>query len=116
MINMYSPRTFLSLLTVTSAASGQLHDLAVKAGLEFFGTALGEGHTSDSAYISLGTDSSEFGQLTPENGQKWDSTEPSRGQFSYTSGDIVPGIASANGQILRCHTLTWHSQLPNWGM
>ncbi|KAK7218287.1 hypothetical protein V2G26_006290 [Clonostachys chloroleuca] len=114
MINMYSPRTFLSLLTVTSAASGQLHDLAVKAGLEFFGTALGEGHTSDSAYISLGTDSSEFGQLTPENGQKWDSTEPSRGQFSYTSGDIVPGIASANGQILRCHTLTWHSQLPNW--
>ncbi|CAH0015208.1 unnamed protein product [Clonostachys rhizophaga] len=111
---MYSPRTFLSLLTVASAASGQLHDLAVKAGLEFFGTALGESHTNDSAYISLGTDSSEFGQLTPENGQKWDSTEPSRGQFSYTSGDIVPGIAAANSQILRCHTLTWHSQLPNW--
>ncbi|VUC27632.1 unnamed protein product [Clonostachys rosea] len=111
---MYSPRTFLSLLTVASAASGQLHGLAVKAGLEFFGTALGESHTSDSAYISLGTDSSEFGQLTPENGQKWDSTESSRGQFSYTSGDIVPGIAAANGQILRCHTLTWHSQLPSW--
>lgn len=108
-------RPFLFGLAAPAAVSAQLHDLAVSAGLEYFGTALGEGNTGDTAYMDIASDTSEFGQLTPENGQKWESTEPSRGQFSYDSGDIVTGIAAANGQVARCHTLTWYSQLPSWG-
>lgn len=103
------------LLASASAVTAQLNDLALSAGLEFFGTALGEGNTGDTQYMSIAGDTSEFGQLTPENGQKWESTEPTRGQFDYSSGDIVPDIAEANGQITRCHTLTWYSQLPGWG-
>ena len=103
------------LLASATAVTAQLNDLALSAGLEFFGTAVGEGNIGDEQYMSIATDTSEFGQLTPENGQKWESTEPTRGEFDYSSGDVVPDIAEANGQITRCHTLTWYSQLPGWG-
>jgi endo-1,4-beta-xylanase len=110
-----------SLLAVLASAGpalveAQLHSLAKAAGLEYFGTAVGEGQTGDSQYMSIASDTEEFGQLVPENGQKWDSVEPNRGQFNYNNGDIVPNVAARNDQILRCHTLTWHSQLPGWGM
>ncbi|KAK3934523.1 glycoside hydrolase superfamily [Diplogelasinospora grovesii] len=56
--------------------------------------------------MAIVNNKNEMGQVVPENGQKWDSTEPSRGSFSYSQGDIVP--------LLRCHTLIWYSQLPSW--
>ena len=98
------------------AVTAQLHNLAVNAGLKYFGIAVGEGQVnSDSTYRALVNNKNEFGQLVPENGQKWDSLEPSRGNFNYNNGDIVPNVAKANGQLLRCHALVWHSQLPGWG-
>lgn len=105
----------LSLLASTSSVSAQLHSLAVKAGLDYFGTAVDNGYTSDEPYMAIVNDVEEFGQLVPENGQKWDATESSQGTFSYTKGDVIPDLAEKNGQILRCHALTWHSQLPSWG-
>lgn len=106
----------LAALLAPAAVSAQLHDLAVAAGLKYFGTEVGESASnSDSAYMAIVDDTSEFGQVVPENGQKWDSTEPSQGGFSYSQGDIVANIAKRNGQYLRCHTLVWHSQLPSWG-
>ena len=110
--NMYKT-AILSLLTTTTSA--QLHSLAVNAGLLYFGTAVDNGYTSDAAYVAIVNDADEFGQLVPENGQKWDSTEPSQGTFSYSKGDVVPSLAAKNGQVLRCHALTWYSQLPTWG-
>lgn len=102
-------------LAAPAVVSAQLHDLAQAAGLDFFGAAIGEGNTYDSEYMAIASDTSEIGQLTPENGQKWDATEPNRGQFNFQQGDIVADIAAQNGQLLRCHTLTWYSQLPGWG-
>ncbi|KAJ4286360.1 Glycoside hydrolase, 10 [Collariella sp. IMI 366227] len=105
----------LAALLAPAAVSAQLNDLAVRAGLKYFGTALREGAIgSDSTYASILGDKSEFGQLVPENGQKWESTEPSQGQFKYTSGDITANTAKTNGQGLRCHAMVWHSQLPSW--
>lgn len=105
----------LLALCGSSLAAAQLHDLAVAAGLEYFGIAYGEHISGDDAYVALATNASEVGALTPENGQKWAYTEPTRGEFAYDGAEVVPAIAEANGQILRCHALTWHSQLPNWG-
>ena len=106
----------LAALIAPAVVSAQLNNLAVAAGLEYFGTAVGEGQvSSDSTYMSYVNNKNEFNQVVPENGQKWESLQPSRGNFNYNNGDIVTNVAERNGQILRCHTLVWHSQLPSWG-
>ncbi|KAM0438742.1 hypothetical protein ACHAPT_001500 [Fusarium lateritium] len=107
-------KTALLGLLASSPVSAQLNSLAQAAGLQYFGTTVDNGYLSDEAYKALADDAEEFGQLVPENGQKWDSTEPTRDQFSYEKADVVPDLAKKNGQILRCHALTWHSQLPSW--
>jgi len=112
---MQTKALLAALLATPAAVNAQLHNLAVAAGLEYFGTCLGESaYNSDSTYRRIISDRNEFGQVVPENGQKWDATEPSRGNFNYNSGDISANAARANGQLLRCHTLVWHSQLPGW--
>jgi len=45
---------------------------------------------------------------------KYFATEPQRGVFNYTGGDVIVAIAAANKQLVRCHNLVWHNQLPNW--
>nr|CDP30325.1 Putative Glycoside Hydrolase Family 10 [Podospora anserina S mat+] len=56
----------------------------------------------------------EFGSITPENAQKWDATEPNRGQFNWGAADQHMNWARQNGKHVRCHTLVWYSQLPGW--
>jgi GH35 family endo-1,4-beta-xylanase len=34
---------------------------------------------------------------------------------SYGSGEAIASVAKQLGQLLRCHTLVWHNQLPSWG-
>jgi endo-1,4-beta-xylanase len=102
-------------LLASSPVSAQLHSLAQAAGLKYFGSAVDNGYLSDAPYQKLANNVEEFGQLVPENGQKWETVEPRQGEFTYTTADVVPDLAKKNKQILRCHALTWHSQLPNWG-
>lgn len=45
---------------------------------------------------------------------KWESTEPTRGNFTFEGADAVVDFAAANGDEIRCHTLIWYSQLPTW--
>jgi endo-1,4-beta-xylanase len=108
-------KTTLLGLLASSPVSAQLHSLAQAAGLKYFGSAVDNGYLSDAPYSKLADDVEEFGQLVPENGQKWETVEPKQGDFVYTTADVVPDLAKKNGQILRCHALTWHSQLPTWG-
>jgi endo-1,4-beta-xylanase len=107
------PKALLAL--APTIVSAQLHSLAVDAGLLYWGTAVGNQATNDQAFMAIANDLEEHGQLVPENGQKWESTQPSQGQFTYQEGDVVANLATGNGQILRCHTLVWYSQLPGWG-
>jgi endo-1,4-beta-xylanase len=78
----------------------------------YFGSATDNPELTDAPYVALlGT---EFNQLTPGNSLKWDATEPTRGSFSYARGDAVVDLGRQNGQLVRGHTLVWHSQLPAW--
>lgn len=104
-----------SALLAISGTQANLNQLAKAAGKLYFGSATDNGELSDSAYVAVLKNADEFGQITPGNTQKWQYTEPSNGVFSYTQGDVITSFAQANGQILRCHNLVWHSQLPSWG-
>ncbi|KAL0932202.1 glycosyl hydrolase family 10 [Colletotrichum truncatum] len=93
--------------------SGQgLHELAVKNGKLFFGTATDTNLFGDAAYMAVLNRTGEFGLVVPENSQKWDATEKTQGQFQFKNPDAVVAVAQANKQMMRCHALTWHSQLP----
>ncbi|KAI0017587.1 carbohydrate-binding module family 1 protein [Xylariomycetidae sp. FL0641] len=106
--------TSAAALAVLPGVSATLNSLAKDAGLLYFGTSTDNGELTDADYVAILSDSTEFGQITPGNGQKWQFTEPSQGSFDYTSGDEIVELAEGNGQILRCHTLVWYSQLPSW--
>lgn len=45
---------------------------------------------------------------------QWMYIEPSRGEFDFSQADAVNNRARRNKQLNRCHTLVWHSQLPEW--
>ena len=75
-------------------------DKAFKAkGKKFFGTC------SDSNRFNNPTGSAvtirEFGQVTPENSMKWDATEPTQGQFTFSGADQIANLAKTNGMLLR---------------
>lgn len=95
----------------TAAQQGTLHELAAAQG-KYFGSATDNPELPDAAYAA--TLGSEFGQITPGNSMKWDTTEPARGRFDFAKGDVVTDFAQQHGQTVRGHTLVWHSQLPGW--
>ncbi len=93
------------------AQGGTLGQLAQASG-RYFGSATDNSELDDSAYTAvLG---SEFGSITPGNSMKWDTTEPSQGQFNFSGGDAIVQFAQAHNQQVRGHNLVWHSQLPSW--
>jgi endo-1,4-beta-xylanase len=109
----FTSQAALALVAVTGA-NAQLNQLAVAAGLKYFGSATDNPELTDKAYTAILTNATEFGQITAGNSQKWDATEPSQGTFSYTAGDVIVDLAKKNSQILRCHNLVWYNQLPSW--
>jgi endo-1,4-beta-xylanase len=82
--------TLFGALLAAGAATAQLDVLAKRAGLEYFGSALGEGSiNSDTQYRNILANNQEFGQVVPENGMKWESVQRTQGTFNYQQGDIV---------------------------
>ncbi|RBM20211.1 endo-1,4-beta-xylanase [Streptomyces sp. PT12] len=95
--------------STTQAAT--LREAADEQGI-FVGTAVNDGRLGDSRYSGIARD--EFSSVTAENVMKWESVQPSRGQFTYAGGDRLVDFAQQNGQQVWGHTLVWHSQLPSW--
>jgi endo-1,4-beta-xylanase len=101
----------LMSLAGTAHAANSLGAAAAQTG-RYFGTAVAAGKLGDSQYSTILD--REFNMITPENEMKWDTTEPSRGNFNFGPADQIVSHAQAHGQRMRGHTLVWHSQLPSW--
>jgi endo-1,4-beta-xylanase len=100
-----------TLLSNTAQAASTLGAQAAASG-RYFGTAVPASKLGDGTYVSILD--REFNMITPENEMKWDTTEPSRGNFNFGPADQIVSHAQAHGQRMRGHTLVWHSQLPSW--
>src|SRR5690349_7198522 len=99
------------LLPGQAQAASTLGAQAATSG-RYFGTAVAAGKLGDGTYVSILD--REFNMITPENEMKWDTTEPSRGNFNFGPADQIVNHAMAHGQKMRGHTTVWHSQLPSW--
>lgn len=101
-------------LALLPAAFAQLNTLAKAKGMKYFGSATDNSELTDTTYLSILSNTADFGQITPGNSMKWDTIEPTQNTFAYTKGDVIATLAETNGQLLRCHTLVWYNQLPSW--
>nr|BBA57846.1 xylanase [Thermobifida alba] len=102
------------LVTASPAqAESTLRDLAAQNGGRHFGTALTYNPLNgDSQYRDIAA--AQFSAVTHENEMKWEALEPQQGQYNWSQADSIINFAKANNQIVRGHTLVWHSQLPSW--
>ncbi|MGC4892671.1 endo-1,4-beta-xylanase [Micromonospora sp. DT31] len=96
----------------TSASAGTTLGAAAAEQGRYFGTAVAVNKLSDSTYV--GILNREFNMVTAENEMKWDATEPSQNQFTFSAGDRLVAHAQANGMRVRGHALAWHQQQPGW--
>ena len=55
-----------------------------------------------------------YNSVTPGNDLKWDTTEPSQGNFNFGPADNIEAFAQAHNIKMRGHTFVWHQQVPNW--
>ncbi|KAG7451284.1 endo-1,4-beta xylanase [Guyanagaster necrorhizus] len=104
----------LTACTATATSTIPLDSAARAAGKLYFGSATDNPELTDQPYVAILSQSSMFGQITPENSMKWDATEPERGVFTFAAGDVIADLAASNGQLLRGHNCVWYNQLPSW--
>ena len=74
----------------------------------FLGSAWSPGNAS----LNFGA---YWNQVTPENGGKWGSAEPTRGTFNFTQAHQAEAQARATpGGVFKWHVLFWGNQQPTW--
>ncbi|TDK25432.1 endo-1,4-beta-xylanase [Arthrobacter crusticola] len=56
----------------------------------------------------------EFNSVSPENQLKWEFVHPERNTYRFAEMDAIVEFAQQNKQVVRGHTLFWHSQNPAW--
>ncbi len=88
-------------------------DALMKAkGKLYFGTCTDQGRLTGGKNAAI--IEANFGQLTPENSMKWESTEKTKGNFTLTQADYLVDWATTHNKTIRGHTFVWHSQLAGW--
>ena len=109
--------TTLAILASTAVASSFIAPPSIDAkykatGKKYFGTC------TDQELLMRGQNAAviqaAFGQVTPENSMKWQSVNPSRGQYNWGGADYLVNWATNHSKLIRGHTTLWHSQLPSW--
>lgn len=97
--------------TTAAHAADPLRQVAARQGIHF-GSAIADQHLSIPQYRQIAGE--QFSAVTAENEMKWESLEGRRGQYNWGPADSIIDFAEQNDQIVRGHTLVWHSQLPSW--
>ncbi|PZG22552.1 1,4-beta-xylanase [Micromonospora craterilacus] len=113
--------TVTALNTVPATASRpydptaqSLRTLALRHGLQI-GTAVDMAalnNANDPRYRQI--TATEFSSVTAENVMKWESLEPTRGNYDWAPADQLIDFAKRNKQTVRGHVLVWQNQLPGW--
>ncbi|XVS68019.1 endo-1,4-beta-xylanase [Actinosynnema sp. CA-299493] len=89
----------------------------------YIGTAAaGGGHHEDQPYPDPFTKdleyrsvlAKEFSSVSAENQMKWEYIHPERDRYNFGMADAIVKFAQRNRQVVRGHTLLWHSQNPAW--
>jgi endo-1,4-beta-xylanase len=96
----------------THFSRSSLASMAGELGLRFGVAVDTDQLASDSKYRHLAT--SQFSSVSPENVMKWGPLEPERGNINWAPAEALVASAQTNDQLVRGHTLVWHSQLPAW--
>jgi endo-1,4-beta-xylanase len=94
-----------------TAQASTLRAAAATSG-RFIGTAVNDSLLNNPTYAAIA--GGEFSSVTAENVMKWESIQPSEGQFNWAAADRLARFAEQHNQDLYGHTLVWHSQLPGW--
>ncbi|TDD01410.1 endo-1,4-beta-xylanase [Saccharopolyspora terrae] len=112
------------LLPVHAEAAPQAPALrdAAPEGLVVGSAVAGGGHHDEQPYPDPFTSdqpyrevlSREFSSLSPENQMKWEYLHPARDTYEFGTADAIVDFAEQHGQVMRGHTLLWHSQNPEW--
>ncbi len=55
-----------------------------------------------------------WNQITPENGGKWQSLEPTQDGYNWNAMDVAYNYATTNGIPFKHHTFIWGNQQPAW--
>jgi endo-1,4-beta-xylanase len=97
--------------TMPAGAATTLRGLA-EAKSRYFGTALTVSDVNNGSESSIA--GTQFDMVTPGNEMKWDTTEPSNGNYNFGPGDQIVSFAQSHTMRVRGHNLVWHSQLPGW--
>lgn len=90
-------------LVIGTAAAGGGHHLTADYPDPF---------TADEQYRKILA--AEFSSVSPENQMKWDFLHPEQDRYDFAAADAIVDFAERNGQVVRGHTLLWHSQNPDW--
>ncbi|QFZ19519.1 endo-1,4-beta-xylanase [Saccharothrix syringae] len=95
---------------------------AAPKGFYIGSAAAGGGHHEEQPYPDPFTSdqeyrkrlAAEFNSVSPENQMKWEYLRPERGTYNFGMADKIVKFARQNHQVVRGHTLLWHSQNPAW--
>ncbi|WP_209330865.1 endo-1,4-beta-xylanase [Lunatimonas salinarum] len=79
----------------------------------FIGAAITPEHT-DARTPHGSTLLEHFNSVTAENVMKPDAIQRVKGAYTWTNADRIVDFALENNLKVRGHTLTWHSQTPDW--